>query len=599
MSEQGRNLFAEKKGRNLFGEEPTYGEAALTMATGALAEPVAGLAGIAQSINPMADAGAGANAVARTREALTYQPRSESGQAGLQQVGNFVEPLTSAFQTAEQKLGDAGYNLAGPVGGAVGASVPTLLAEVIGLKGVKSLGKVDASGVKRLVDERISQALDRPVIAIGDDGRFSAETLGIIQQSKPELLEQAERFNLFQDLGVTPTRANVTRSTDDFRIQQEARKESGPVSEVIAGQDQQLIDGVNKRTPGIAKDVGEANASVLSVVDDTVDKLEETVSNAYKAARSASDSDAVVKIDNTIDAVRRSMKFNQRSNGTTVAIRGILEERGLVKGFKQKDGVGLRVNEAERLRQDLNQLFDGANADGRRVIRTIKDALDEDVFSVAGEDVFKPARQAKIDMQKRIEKAKRNHRDKTRGSLLEDIIDNQVGAEQIFDKLTNPATRLDDFVSVKQFLLDSGDAGAKAWDNIRGQAFREALEKATKSFTQGENGQVVFNAREFTNRLNRLRLRRSGESSKFNELFTPEEIEFIDKVKEVGILRTPVATTISGEGPSARIVQLLKQKVGNIPVVGPIAQILNLPFSVVRDARRTRQVLDPVSGIVR
>ena len=52
-----------------------------------LTSTLAGIAGIAQTLNPFADPGAGAAAVKATKEALTFKPRTEKGQAGLQAVG--------------------------------------------------------------------------------------------------------------------------------------------------------------------------------------------------------------------------------------------------------------------------------------------------------------------------------------------------------------------------------------------------------------------------------------------------------------------------------------------------------------------------------
>jgi len=51
-------------------------EVAGTFASGAVAEPVAGIAGIVQSLNPFAQPGAGAQAVNDVRQAMTYMPRT-------------------------------------------------------------------------------------------------------------------------------------------------------------------------------------------------------------------------------------------------------------------------------------------------------------------------------------------------------------------------------------------------------------------------------------------------------------------------------------------------------------------------------------------
>lgn len=54
-------------------------EAGISLISGAVAEPVAGLAGIAQAANPFAAPGAGARAVEATRQALTLQPGTPAG----------------------------------------------------------------------------------------------------------------------------------------------------------------------------------------------------------------------------------------------------------------------------------------------------------------------------------------------------------------------------------------------------------------------------------------------------------------------------------------------------------------------------------------
>ncbi len=104
------NLFASKiKGIRAKGAqaqqqpEPTLGEqigggleTAATMVSGAIAEPIAGLAGIVQSLNPFADEGAGAQAVEATREALTYQG-GDTSQEQLKAIGETLVPVGNAL----------------------------------------------------------------------------------------------------------------------------------------------------------------------------------------------------------------------------------------------------------------------------------------------------------------------------------------------------------------------------------------------------------------------------------------------------------------------------------------------------------------------
>ena len=117
-------------------------EPALTVASSAIAEPVAGMAGIAQGINPFADEGASAEAVEGTREFLTYDPKTGAGQAGLETFGEVMEPVGEAISSTEQYFGDTAFDLTGsPEVAALAKSIPTAAMEFIGLKGGGAIGK--------------------------------------------------------------------------------------------------------------------------------------------------------------------------------------------------------------------------------------------------------------------------------------------------------------------------------------------------------------------------------------------------------------------------------------------------------------------------
>ena len=73
---------------------------------------------------------------------MTYQPRTEDGQQGLQDAAEFMQPVGDAFIGASEYLGDAAYEATGsPALGAAAYSVPTMALEALGLKGVKAASK--------------------------------------------------------------------------------------------------------------------------------------------------------------------------------------------------------------------------------------------------------------------------------------------------------------------------------------------------------------------------------------------------------------------------------------------------------------------------
>ncbi len=79
-------------------------EALKTMVTGAIAQPIAGLVGLGQTLNPFAEPGAGARAVNQVQDALTYQPDA-SGQQILEGHAEMLQPVTDAIDMARTAIG--------------------------------------------------------------------------------------------------------------------------------------------------------------------------------------------------------------------------------------------------------------------------------------------------------------------------------------------------------------------------------------------------------------------------------------------------------------------------------------------------------------
>ena len=121
-------------------------EPALTVATGALAEPVAGWAGILS--------GGDAGAVERTRDALTYQPRSEPGRQGLRALASAMGPVTETMKGVETTLGDAGYRAGGPGLAAAMATVPTAVGTWAGGRLLPALKNAPKAGPRGPVNRQ-------------------------------------------------------------------------------------------------------------------------------------------------------------------------------------------------------------------------------------------------------------------------------------------------------------------------------------------------------------------------------------------------------------------------------------------------------------
>lgn len=132
-----KEYLAKLKERNDLGLSinpvTAFGEPALTMATGAIAEPVSGFVGLAGLPFGVDVA---ANAVRRTQDAMTYQPKTESGIRGLNAVGEAVEPLSKAIESGSLYMGDKTLEYTGsPLLASLAYSAPSIAPDLMGLKG--------------------------------------------------------------------------------------------------------------------------------------------------------------------------------------------------------------------------------------------------------------------------------------------------------------------------------------------------------------------------------------------------------------------------------------------------------------------------------
>lgn len=157
----------------------TGAELAATTATGALAEPVSGVAGLARTIT--AGPEEGAKTIEQIQQAMTYDPILDSTKKVLGSMGKAVQTAAQApgiKETIETgKVFQEGVlKTAGPVAAAVTSTIPAAILELAGLKGSRAA----------------KRAIMRKGLESSDVRNFYDET-GMI---KPEIKKQVEQTGL-------------------------------------------------------------------------------------------------------------------------------------------------------------------------------------------------------------------------------------------------------------------------------------------------------------------------------------------------------------------------------------------------------------------
>ncbi len=321
------------------------GEAALTIGSQAVAEPLAGLAGLLAIptgfIGGLVPGGEsplekgqrfGAGAVEATRRGLTIEPFTQAGEVAIEKVGQVVEPVVKAVRTPvagiagllqlpfgriegaaetirrtrEEGIGPtAGRFLqdigAPPIVSAAAETIPTAIATVAGVKApIRRVPKVPAPPVRPTVTTRgpaVSvgrPTLDRPVDVTPFEPPISAQkVVDDLRKGKPKnvaeaVLPDTKIVDSAQRLGVD---LNPEHFSTNTAFQDVARAlKTKPGSELQAVERQALVN-LSNRADDLVTDIG-GSLDKAAVSDDillntrtTIDDLQSRADVAYETVR--------------------------------------------------------------------------------------------------------------------------------------------------------------------------------------------------------------------------------------------------------------------------------------------------------------------------
>lgn len=194
--------FGEKAGGVL--------DAGLTAVTGALAQPVSGLYGLA-TLATTFDPSRAARSQQQAQEALTTKPGA-LGQEYLQDVGNLpiIKQAGEIMQSGSQQIGDAAYNVTGsPAVASIAKAAPEAFAAYLGAKtpeiainrGQRNIGNLQAEQRALLDDEAVSADTKQTGQAFRDatnkPSTKNLKTMAEIIDANPEF------YKALEDLGIT------------------------------------------------------------------------------------------------------------------------------------------------------------------------------------------------------------------------------------------------------------------------------------------------------------------------------------------------------------------------------------------------------------
>ncbi len=316
------------------------GENILSIGSSIIAEPLAGLAGIAQAVNPLADEGAGARAVEATREALTYQPRAETSKDYQKSIAETLKPVGEAMQGAEKFLGDNVLEVTGsPALAAGAATIPTAVLELIGVKGTGTLKRADDAMAKS-----VPAALQQAAPDVKDIKSKAKKLYDEVSESGA-LVDQEDYLNLAIDLNETAKKSGFDANLTP--------KSKGVLQRVESDFDKDLtvsdIDQLRKVAQVAANSIDNPTdaaigSKIIDKIDDFLDgqgaklsaKGGADVGKKYKEARALWQ--RVKKVEQLDEAVFRAENAASGfENGLRNEMRAILRNKKKRRGYNSKE----------------------------------------------------------------------------------------------------------------------------------------------------------------------------------------------------------------------------------------------------------------------
>lgn len=284
------NQYEIKPERSLTDKIAGIGEAAATMVTGAVAEPVSGLVGLARTLTDGAEAGA--ERVRQFQENVTYQPRGDAGKEYLKDIAELpiLSDIAQSFDRGSKFAGQSALDITGsPAVAAVAEAIPAGAAAYLGAKVPQgAAAKAYTKSEQAAIDaDRLTRSATG---AINEVRPMQTETTKAFKTLSPDELRDIadvdpEFFKALEDVGVTadPLTSYASKNPQFRGIEQGLAAMPGSS---LAPAEQAFRKNLSESATNLMKrygalDSGEASVKWRESALNTVRQLEDEATELY------------------------------------------------------------------------------------------------------------------------------------------------------------------------------------------------------------------------------------------------------------------------------------------------------------------------------
>lgn len=561
------------------------GEAALTIGTGAIggtAGLIGGtLKGLAEQIlSGQFGSQEAANLVQKSAmqgaQALTYAPRTQSGQEQVQAVGEVLQSVPPAIPVI------------GPIGAvatstraampAVAATAARVAAPVA--TATKRVGQTVAKVTEPIREMLPGTTTKRPTPGTQASGGSAGVDMATLRQAKADELP----------VPIKLTEGQKTRQFEQQRFERETAKlpEVGaPIRDRFATQNKQLqqnLEAFVDMTGAEAPDLRSIGLTVDKALRDRAARDKTRIRTLYKEAEKAGEMEAPVKLGTVVQHLVDNAPEAEVAN-VLKATRAKALQLGVAT--EAPDGTlvaqPVTLKTAELFRRSIGG---ATNAEPTNIMQAsqMRSLIDASTDGLGG-NMYKQARAARaqfgsdyenIGLVKNLLGQKRGSND--RSIAMEDVLRRSV---------IDPSTSLDTVRQVRRLLQTEGQNGQQAWKELQGGTLKFMRDEATKGVGRDELGNAVLSPGQLDRVITQL-----DKSGKLDFVFGKKGAEQLRTINDVAkdVLTTPAGAVNTSNTASVLAGMMDIAISGTAGVPAPIMTSFRLATKGIKDAKTRAKV---------
>ena len=505
---------------NLLGRAFGKYEVPVAMATGMAGGLIGNIAGVAKSVasgkyGTPEGVQQGQQTAADVAHALTYKPRSETGNYLTQQVGNAID-----------KSGIMGIPLPALNDLSMGISSASPAAKVIAGAAGNEI-KAQAGSVTNKLADMVKPA-EKPMIGMG-----AAST-------DVNMLRAMRAADL--PVPINLTKGQTSRTFEQQRFERETAKlpkEGAPIRQRMEEQNQQMLqnfDAFADMTGAEQPSLRAVGQVVTKAVVDKMAKAKGEINQAYNQARDAGQMTEPVAINGISDYVNKN-----RSAAKNAPILDAVESE-----LKRLDPAGtgmLSINDLEELRKMTGRLSQPGTPNSVYG-QDVKGLIDASIGDKGG------------PMYQQARRMYENYSNEFKNTAVIDRMlrnkpgtkDRAVAYEDVFNHSILGGS-LDDVRAVRRTLQTAGTEGEQAWKELQGQTVKHIKETITSNVSRDSLGNPIVSP----DKLNKL-VRNLDADGKLDFVFGKKGAE---QIRDMNDLAKDVYTSPPGAVNSSNTASVL------------------------------------------